>query len=45
MVKNGRLPATVFGGGLMIRAADLKLVAERKPGRPPKSAKKEAKKK
>jgi excisionase family DNA binding protein len=40
MVKNGQLPATVFGGALMIRAKDLKLAAERKPGRPPKIAKK-----
>lgn len=36
LVKAGRLPATVFGGALMINADDLKLVADRKPGRPPK---------
>jgi excisionase family DNA binding protein len=36
LVKTGRLPATVFGGALMIKADDLKLVADRKPGRPPK---------
>lgn len=36
LVKSGRLPATTFGGALMINAEDLKLVAERKPGRPPK---------
>jgi excisionase family DNA binding protein len=34
LVQSGRLPATVFGGALMIQAEDLKLVAERKPGRP-----------
>jgi excisionase family DNA binding protein len=45
MVKNGQLPATVFGGALMIQAKDLELVAERKVGRPPKAMKKEAKKK
>jgi excisionase family DNA binding protein len=36
LVKSGRLPATVFGGALMIEAADLNLVADRKPGRPKK---------
>lgn len=36
LVKSGRLPATLFGGALMINAEDLKLVAERKPGRPRK---------
>jgi excisionase family DNA binding protein len=40
MVKSGQLPATVFGGSLMIQAKDLKLVEERKVGRPPKAAKK-----
>jgi excisionase family DNA binding protein len=46
LVKSGRLPADVFGGALMIRAKDLKLVAERKPGRPPasKTASKKSKK-
>lgn len=38
LVKAGRLPATLFGGALMINAEDLKLVAERKPGRPPKQS-------
>ena len=38
LVKSGRLPAKVFGGALMIRDDDLKLVANRKPGRPPKSS-------
>ena len=37
MVKNGQLPATVFGGSLMIRARDLALVADRKVGRPKKA--------
>jgi excisionase family DNA binding protein len=36
LVKAGRLPATLFGGALMINAEDLKLVEERKPGRPVK---------
>jgi excisionase family DNA binding protein len=36
LVKEGRLPATQFGGALMIQAKDLKLVENRKPGRPPK---------
>lgn len=35
MVKSGQLPADTFGGSLMIRAGDLALVADRKPGRPP----------
>jgi excisionase family DNA binding protein len=34
MVKNGQLPATVFGGALMIHVKDLARVAARKPGRP-----------
>ena len=37
LVKTGRLPASVFGGSLMIQEKDLALVAERKPGRPRKS--------
>ena len=36
LVKDGRLPAKVFGGALMIQEKDLKLVTDRKPGRPPK---------
>lgn len=36
LVKAGKLPATIFGGALMIKAEDLKLVADRRPGRPPK---------
>jgi excisionase family DNA binding protein len=38
LVKSGRLPAKVFGGSLMIDEKDLKLVSERKPGRPKKQA-------
>jgi excisionase family DNA binding protein len=39
LVKAGRLPAKVFGGAFMIQEKDLKLVADRKPGRPPKKVK------
>ena len=45
MVLSGRLPAEKFGRDLLIYEKDLALVAERKPGRPPKPAKKGAKKK
>ena len=41
LVKAGRLPASVFGGALMIQESDLALVAERKPGRPKSSGKAE----
>lgn len=37
LVKAGRLPAKIFGGALMIQPEDLRLVANRKPGRPPKA--------
>jgi excisionase family DNA binding protein len=43
LVQDGRLPAKEFGGSLMIEESDLKLVSDRKPGRPPKA--KEATKK
>lgn len=36
LVKAGRLPARIFGGALMIQRKDLKLVSDRKLGRPPK---------
>ena len=36
LVNAGRLPAQRFGRALMIRESDLKLVAERKTGRPRK---------
>lgn len=37
LVKDGRLPADLFGGSLMIKEEDLKLVEDRKVGRPPKA--------
>ena len=37
LVKDGRLPADQFGGALMIKEEDLKLVENRKVGRPPKA--------
>ncbi len=39
LVLEGRLPAEKFGRDLMIKESDLKLVADRKPGRPPKADK------
>jgi excisionase family DNA binding protein len=36
LIGAGRLPAEVIGGTFVIRRADLKLVRDRKPGRPPK---------
>jgi excisionase family DNA binding protein len=39
MVESGRLPATKFGRDYMIREADLKLVENRKVGRPKKDSK------
>ena len=42
MIVDGQLPATKMGRDNFIREADLKLVAERKVGRPPKLAKKAA---
>jgi hypothetical protein len=41
MAQSGRLPASRFGRALMIKESDLALVADRKPGRPPKAAAKE----
>ena len=43
LVKSERLPATRFGRALMIKESDLRLVENRKPGRPSKA--KEATKK
>lgn len=40
MIIDGQLPATKMGRDNFIREADLKLVAERKVGRPSKLAKK-----
>jgi excisionase family DNA binding protein len=42
MIIDGQLPATKMGRDNFIREADLKLVAERKFGRPPKMANKAA---
>jgi excisionase family DNA binding protein len=39
MIESGRLPATKFGRDYMIKEADLKLVENRKVGRPKKDAK------
>ncbi len=38
LIREGRLPAQMIGGSYVINDEDLKLVAERKPGRPPKDA-------
>jgi excisionase family DNA binding protein len=40
MIVDGQLPATKMGRDNFIREADLKLVGERKVGRPPKTTKK-----
>ena len=40
MVKAGRLPAQMIGGTYIIKESDLKLVEDRKPGRPPKQTSK-----
>lgn len=45
LIKAGRLPAGKFGHIHMIKAADLKLVADRKVGRPPKAQAEKATKK
>lgn len=39
MIESGRLPATKFGRDYMIREKDLKLVEDRKAGRPRKDNK------
>ena len=39
MIERGRLPATKFGRYYMIRESDLKLVENRKVGRPKKDSK------
>ena len=38
LIKAGRLPAEKVGIQYLIKASDLKLVEERKTGRPPKTA-------
>jgi len=45
LIKDGRLPAEKFGRDYMIKESDLKLVEDRKPGRPSKQSSKQAKKK
>ena len=40
LIKEGRLPAQRFGKVYLVDESDLKLVKDRKPGRPPKKAKK-----
>jgi excisionase family DNA binding protein len=37
LIAEGRLPAEKFGRDYMIREGDLKLVSDRKPGRPSKT--------
>lgn len=36
LIREGRLPAQKVGGSYVINEVDLKLVKDRKPGRPPK---------
>jgi len=36
LIRGGRLPAQMLGGTYLINEDDLRLVADRKPGRPPK---------
>lgn len=43
LITSGRLPAERFGNAYIIREQDLKLVADRKPGRPPKPKDEKAK--
>jgi excisionase family DNA binding protein len=38
LIQSGKLPAQSFGGSWMINESDLALVADRRPGRPPKAA-------
>lgn len=37
LIREGRLPALMVGGSYIINEDDLKLVKDRKPGRPPKA--------
>jgi excisionase family DNA binding protein len=37
LIREGRLPAQKIGGSYVINESDLTLVADRKPGRPPKA--------
>ncbi len=45
MIRDGRLPAEKLGRDYVIREQDLKLVADRKPGRPKKPTTKKSSKK
>jgi excisionase family DNA binding protein len=45
LIREGRLPAKQFGRAYMIEESDLKLVLDRKPGRPPQKAGKKGGKK
>jgi excisionase family DNA binding protein len=45
LVLSGELPAEKFGRDLMIKEGDLKLVADRPIGRPPKTSKEKVTKK
>jgi excisionase family DNA binding protein len=44
LISGGRLPAEKFGRDYMIKEEDLKLVEDRKPGRPPKPKEEKARK-
>lgn len=44
LIKAERLPAQKYGNQYLIKESDLKLVEERKTGRPPKQAKADGKK-
>jgi excisionase family DNA binding protein len=39
LIREGRLPAQRFGKMFLVDEKDLKLVADRKPGRPPSNGK------
>ena len=41
LISQGRLPAQKIGNSYVIKESDLKLVENRKPGRPPKDKSKE----
>ena len=43
MIRDGRLPAEKMGRDYFIKESDLKLVENRKPGRPPKPTNKKTK--
>lgn len=38
LIREGRLPAQKVGGSYVINEGDLRLVKDRKPGRPPKQS-------